>query len=322
MYYEYYFNCYRLYESCNDVAYILTYSYIYTRFHHLLPVISPPCTRPGPDWCMVDQAVVPESCSIHECSCRPGHGDMHVADLGNHRVTMYSGTGRSIKSYGSETSDDRGLSRPCGVTIDGQGHIIVTDDNHTVSIYTRDGKLKKRFGKEGGGRGEFNYPQGVVADNAGLLYIADSDNSRVQVCNMAGECVRMIGDKDPGRPQRPRDVALDGDGDVYVTDTKAKQVNIYTASGQYKSSITTADIPQHDWWPCYIAVDGDRQLYVTDHINHCVHVLKDGRHIQQIGSYGDSEGCFNVPTGIALSRDGDIIVCDNGNRRIQGYGQQ
>ena len=211
---------------------------------------------------------------------------------------------------------------PCGVTIDRQGHRIVTDRNHAISIYTRDGKLKKRFGKHGGGRGEFKYPQGVAADNAGLLYIADYNNSRVQVCDMAGDCVRMIGDKDPGRLQRPKDVAIDGDGDVYVTDYKAQQVNIYTASGQYKSSITAADVPQQDWLPWYIAVDGDRQLYVTDEMNHCVHVLKDGRHIQQIGSYGGREGCFNHPDGIALSRDGDIIVCDRGNNRIQVYRQQ
>ena len=257
----------------------------------------------------------------HGVAVDPDTGDMHVADLGNHRVNMYSDTGRSIKSYGSKTSGDRGLSYPRGVTIDRQGHSIVTDDNHAVSIYTRDGKLEKRFGKEGGGRGEFKYPQGVAADNAGLIYIADSGNNRVQVCDMAGDCVRMIGGRDPGRLQAPMDVAIDGDGDVYVTDYAAEQVNIYTASGQYKSSITAADVPQQDWSPWYVAVDGDRQMYVTDVENHCVHVLKDGRHIQQIGSEGDREGCFDRSTGITLSREGDIIVCDQNNHRIQVYRQ-
>ena len=251
----------------------------------------------------------------------PDTGDMHVADYYNNRVNMYSDTGRSIQSYGSKTSDDQGLSKPRGVTIDRQGHRIVTDD-HTISIYTRDGKLKKRFGKQGGGRGEFYCPCGLAANNAGLLYIADQYNSRVQVCNMAGDCVHMIGDRDPGRLQRPRDVAIDGNGDIYVTDPEAKQVNIYTASCQYNSSITATDIPQQDWEPRYVAVDSDRQLYVTDGMNDCVHVLKDGRHIQQIGSQGDREGCFDDPTGIALSREGDIIVCDQNNHRIQVYGQQ
>ena len=242
-------------------------------------------------------------------------GDIHVADCHNHRVNMYSDIERSIKSYGSETSDDRGLSWPRGVAIDRQGHIIVTD-KHDVGIYTRDGKLKKRFGKEGGGRGEFNSPWGVAVDNAGLLYIADLGNGRVQVCDMAGDCVRMIGERDPGKLHQPVGVALDGEGDVYVTDLN--QVNIYTTTGQYKSSITAADVPQQNFLPCYVAVDGDRQLHVTDHINHCVHVLKDGRHIQQIGSKGDREGCFDHPTGIALSRDGGLIVCDN--HRIQVFG--
>ena len=250
----------------------------------------------------------------------PDTGDMHVADCGNNRVNVYSDTGRSIKSYGYKTSNDPGLSWPCGVTIDRQGHRIVTD-NHAFSIFTKDGMLKKRFGKQGDRKGEFNCPRGVAADNAGLLYIADQNNRRVQVCDMVGNCVRMIGEGDPGRLQQPRDVAVDGDGDIYVTDYKAKQVNIYTASGQYKSSITAANVQQQDWLPLYIhvAVDGDRQLYVTDGMNHCVHVLKDGRHIQQIGSYGDREGCFNYPTGIARSRDGGLIVCDFCNHRIQVF---
>ena len=257
----------------------------------------------------------------HGVAVDPDTGDIHVADSFNHRVNMYSDTGRSIKSYGSKTSDDRGLSYPIGVTIDRQGYTIVTDATHAVSIYTRDGKLKKRFGKQGGERGEFNHPQGAAAHTAGLLYIAEKNNSRVQVCNMAGKCVGMTGGRDQGRDQgrlqRPIDVALDGDGDVYVTDLKGKQVNIYTSSGQYKSSITAADVPQHDWEPQYVAVDVDRQLYVTDAKNHCVHILKNGRHIQQIGSRGDREGCFNWPTGIALSRDGGLIVCDN--HRVQVY---
>ena len=251
----------------------------------------------------------------------PDTGDIHVADNRNNSVNIYSDMGRYIKYYGHETSDDRGLSFPLGVTIDRQGHRLVTD-KHAVNIYTRDGKLKKRFGKEGGGRGEFYCPCGVATDNAGFLYIADQNNGRVKVCNLAGECVRLIGHTDPGRLQKPIGVALDGDGDVYVTDYKAKQVNIYTASGQYKSSITPAAVPQQDWRPWYVAVDGDKQMYVTDWMNHCVHILKDGRHIQQIGSQGDREGCFDRPSGIALSRDGGLIVCDNNNHRIQVYGQQ
>ena len=247
-------------------------------------------------------------------------GDIHVADCLNHKVNMYSETGRYVKSYGFQTSDGRGLSCPCGITIDRQGHRIVTD-NHAVSIYTRDGNLHSTFGKKGDGRADFKDPRDIDSDIDGLLYIADSGNSCVHVCNQAGECLRVVGNRDPGRLLKPIGVALDGDGDIYVTDFTAKRVNIYTASGQYKSSITAADVPQRDWEPRSVIVDGHRQLYVTDWMNHCVHVLKDGRHIQHIGSQGDRQGCFDYPTGIALSRDGNIVVCDY-NHRVQVFGKQ
>ena len=253
----------------------------------------------------------------HGVAVDPDTRDIHVADYINDRVNIYSCMGKFIQSYGSKASGGRGQSYPRGVTIDRHAHRIVTDDNHALSIYTRGGKLKKRFGKEGGGRGEYYHPNDVAADNAGLLYIADHGNSRVQVCNLTGEYVRMIGNTHPGRLQGPIYVALDGDGNVYVTDLHTKQVNIYTSSCQYKSSITVADVPQQDWQPCYVTIDCHRQLYVSDQINHCVHVLKNGRHIQQIGSKGNRTGCFKFPTGIALSRDGSLIVCDN--HRIQVY---
>jgi DNA-binding beta-propeller fold protein YncE len=63
--------------------------------------------------------------------------------------------------------------------------------------------------------------------------------------------------------------------------------------------------------PVSIAVDRHKRVYVTDTANHCVHIFQDGRHIQQIGHKGYTDGCFMYPKGLTITPDGDLVVCDN-----------
>lgn len=47
----------------------------------------------------------------------------------------------------------------------------------------------------------------------------------------------------------------------------------------------------------------------------------DGEFLFKFGSHGEGNGQFNAPTGVAVDGNGNIIVADWGNSRIQvGYG--
>jgi len=45
--------------------------------------------------------------------------------------------------------------------------------------------------------------------------------------------------------------------------------------------------------------------------------VDDGRLRFSFGSYGESNGQFNGPTGVAVDRAGNILVADWGNARVQ-----
>jgi len=43
----------------------------------------------------------------------------------------------------------------------------------------------------------------------------------------------------------------------------------------------------------------------------------DGEFLFKFGSHGEGNGQFNAPTGVAVDGNGNIIVADWGNSRIQ-----
>ncbi|XP_071955978.1 uncharacterized protein [Antedon mediterranea] len=74
--------------------------------------------------------------------------------------------------------------------------------------------------------------------------------------------------------------------------------------------------------PCGLTVNKEtRIMYVADSENHCVFKFNvdNGKLLGQIGSYGSNGGYMNQPYGVALTKEGNIIVADRGNNRIQMF---
>lgn len=95
--------------------------------------------------------------------------------------------------------------------------------------------------------------------------------------------------------------------------------------------------------PHFVAVNNKNEIIVTDFHNHSVKVKKlprfwcvdavfgsliqchlpsqvynaDGEFLFKFGSHGEGNGQFNAPTGVAVDSNGNIIVADWGNSRIQ-----
>ncbi|XP_033120956.1 RING finger protein nhl-1-like [Anneissia japonica] len=64
-----------------------------------------------------------------------------------------------------------------------------------------------------------------------------------------------------------------------------------------------------------------RALYVVDFCAHCIYKFNvdDSRHLGTLGSKGNGVGQMLNPTDVALTKEGHLIVADNGNQRIQMF---
>ena len=103
------------------------------------------------------------------------------------------------------------------------------------------------------------------------------------------------GDGD-GQFNRPIDIAQDRVGNLYVSDSRNKRVQVFDCKGQFLSTFRKKEII----FPCGISVSSDQFVYVCD--NNCVSVFKTS------GEFVTSFGQFNDPRGIAIDDDGFVYV--------------
>ncbi len=186
----------------------------------------------------------------------------------------------------------------------------------------------KSWGAQGSGEGQFRVPRGIAVAPDGSVYVADSLNLRVQKFSPDGEFLLQFGGRSPSEGQGnglftekygigPCGVAVDRDGMVYVTDTWGGRIQKFDSEGRYVGSILPG--PNRNFFgPRDVAVGADGLIYVSDTGNKDVKVFEpDGRYVRSIGRSGTGPGQFNEQVGICITPEGNILVADTGNQRIQ-----
>ena len=187
---------------------------------------------------------------------------VYVSDEWNNTISVFDNKGKFLQKWGKTGSGDGELLRPAGLVCEKNGNVIVVDSgNHRLQVFTGEGKFLAKCGKAGSGDGEFNQPWGITVDQAGNIYVADWKNHRVQKLSPEGKflmkfgqygkieepegayAVTMLGPyvaageetkgyPKPGTLNHPTDVAVDTDGDIYVTDWGNHRVSVFDAEGK------------------------------------------------------------------------------------------
>ena len=121
----------------------------------------------------------------------------------------------------------------------GPGDICISDDdtiivpdtpNNCINILNADGTVRRKFGSPGSGKGQLRNPFGVATDGENIL-VAEGANNRVQVFRYDGTPVCVIeSSEDP--LDKPRGLAVTGDGHVYVVDRDNHCVKKYKYMGR------------------------------------------------------------------------------------------
>lgn len=107
---------------------------------------------------------------------------------------------------------------------------------------------------------------------------------------------------------------------VYAVDEPARRVVRFDDRGAYRDVLLNfeADPRGRRVSPYGLAVDGSGRVAVTDIENHQVLLYNSFLQLEVVfGNYGTYEGQLSAPRGVSFTADGDIVVADTGNRRIQ-----
>lgn len=248
------------------------------------------------------------------------------------------------------------LSRPSDVAAGPGGFIYIADyGNHVVRRVAPDGRIATLAGggtnrlTEGAVATSVSlpYPSNFAFDTSGLLYMLMSRFGNLEVWKLRSDRTltlavsfgRTRGGLGLFWKEPLGGLAVATNGTLYVADRAESRIwrwspggmpMPYAGSGQAGflgdgSAATSAQL----WFPAGLAIDQHENLYIADSGNNRIRMVdhRTGIISTIAGSssiYGDSvdgglalDARLNIPYGVAISGNGDIVIADTGNNRLR-----
>ncbi len=306
--------------------------------------------------------------------CVDDSGNVYISDNWNNRIRKINTKGiiNTIAGTGDDGFEKDGVPaittsifKPCGILIDKAGEIYFCDrHNRRVRkidkqgiITTVAGTGEQGFSGDSGiaVRSELYTPSYIAKDRKGNLYISDSGRvwkvdttGRMYVIAGDGHAytskdadasyVRIIGDHGPAMKaslNRPRGIAIDNDGNLYIVDRGHFRIRMVDPDGEITTVAGTGEYGfQGDGARAKmaklsdlndIAVDDNGNVYFTDG-NYVRRLNKEGR-INIIagdgkaGYTGDggpaTEARLWHPVSIAVDKSGNVYIAEAWNHVIR-----
>ncbi len=236
-----------------------------------------------------------------------GSGNIYVADVGANAVfkeTLSAGT------YTGSILPTSSLNQPTGIAVDGGGNVYIADTNNS--------RVLKESPSAGGytesvvansAINGVNFPIGLAVDGNGSVYFLCSGTIFVEAPSASGYiqgAVPYSGISSLGG------FAVDGSGNVYLTDTGNGQVikETLTSSGYIQNTVPTSGLYQ----PGGIAVDGMGNIYVADIGGGPIfkETLVAGNYIQSTIATSP----LNEPLAVAADQAGNVYIGDAGTALV------
>ena len=286
-------------------------------------------------------------------------GNVYVADHMNDTIRKITPQGLITTLAGTTNGylDGRGidarLSRPQGIAVDSSGNIYFSENSsHRIRKITPAGIVTTIAGSTNPSanpgssdsiqeRARFSDPYGVAVDLEGNVYVADQTNNRIRKITSEGVVTTLAGTTQGFQDGtgtnasffRPRAVAVDSAGNVYVADTNNNRIRKITSTGVVTTLAGSGTGQFADgtgtnasfFSPHGVAVDSAGNVYVADYTNQRIRKITPAGVVTTLAGSGtqafaDGTGTnasFFNPIGVAVDSAGNVYVSDYSNNRIR-----
>jgi sugar lactone lactonase YvrE len=242
-----------------------------------------------------------------------GSGLPNITDLATDGTYLYAISGSDYRCYkysnanpvvlqaswGSDLTTAPGMKSPQRAVVDSSGNLYVSDTGNTRVL---------KFGPTGTYLSSLSAAAnsslyGLAVDGT-YLYAADSNNqsghNRIAKFDKSSGAVQT---DFVGSLASPMDVAIDGNGTIYVANTGAGTVLRYNSGGTLQGTTSGFNGPRA------IAADGANNIYVADSGNYCIkkYLVNMGGSPLTWGSNGYNNGQFYSINDVSAGTAGVFV---------------
>ena len=229
---------------------------------------------------------------------------LYVADTNNHVIRKIDLLGNFVSTLagsgvaGAVDGFAASFNFPTGVAVDAAGNVYVADRGNNLirkvtpggQVTTVAGSTTRGYVDATGTNARFNSPWDVAVGIDGNLYVSDSGNDRIRKITIPGAVVTTLAGSGTGgefqdgpgslaRFDEPLGLAVDGQGNLYVTDCNNNRIRKVNPDGDVTTVAGTGDS---------VSVDGPAL-----------------------------QASFQCPGGLMVDAAGDVLVSEFSNNVIR-----
>jgi DNA-binding CsgD family transcriptional regulator/sugar lactone lactonase YvrE len=300
-----------------------------------------------------------------------GSGRVYVIDgnrvrrLGSQAAPTVAGTGvRGFSGDGGPATDAL-FSSPAAIAFDSEGNLYIADTgNNRIRRVGRDGIIttvagtgRRGYGGDGGpaALALLNSPAGIAVGFGDSVFVADTGNNRVRMISANGTISTVAGTGEAGYAgdggvasqavlNSPQGLAVDAEGNLYVTDTfndRVRKIDLegvittiagdgvqsYSGDGQpaTQAGLNLAAGPPSGAGQA-LALDGEGDLFVADGGNNSVREVDVGGVIRTVAGTGrpgyaggraSPRSALDLPLSVTVDSAGVVYIADADNGRVR-----
>ena len=165
-------------------------------------------------------------------------------------------------------------------------------------------------------------PIAIAADSKGRVFVADNETMSTYIFDFKQQTVTTLGKESLiGVVRHLTGVAVDGLDNIYISDASSRKIHVVSPDNQV---IVVLDLSNHMSHIGKFTIDKTRNRLILPDLKENKVVVTDlkGKLLFSIGKRGEADGEFNLPQGVAVEKDGTIVVADSFNARIQRFTPQ
>jgi sugar lactone lactonase YvrE len=214
-------------------------------------------------------------------------------------------------------SADESMVRPMAIAATADSQVIYVSDPDAQCVHRFDLR-RSRYDCLVQESGEaLVSPIGLAIAPDGHIFVADSALDVVFSAGTQDKSLRPVALDPP--PTQPTGLALNGNGELFVTSTASHSIRHYGPSGKLLNEYggRGSGLGQMNY-PTYLWISHQGELLVSDTMNFRVQRIDiDGGAVSEFGEAGNTTGTLARPKGIAMDRHGHIYVVDGGLHAMQ-----